>query len=256
MTYCGIILRYAMSDIKLLLLFVLIGVCQESVFCQENTTCDPTTGACPETAIVSPPIAIEIPTTAEPSTAKPSTAKLTTTKSPTTVTVAPTTTKSPTTTTPITTKSPTTTTPTTTKLPTTTSPIITKLKTTAKPTTTKKLPKGVESPYAGGWDKFTVFAECCWELRLMYYWECDLWLKQCCLNPNITEYRPVCSSTGPGYRMWWKPYRRIFYNECAATKYLCESLPPLTLPWKCMWRRDKDHPHCSGSKKDGKVFSL
>ena len=109
------------------------------------------------------------------------------------------------------------------------------------PTTKKKKVK----------DKWTVFAECCWELRLMYYWECDLYLKRCCLESNLTEYRPVCASTGPGYIYWWKPYRRVFYNDCAAVKYLCESLPPLTMPWKCMWRRDDGHPHCQG-KKNGR----
>ena len=117
--------------------------------------------------------------------------------------------------------------------------------------------EGAESPYEGGYDKFSAFAECCWELRLLYYWECDLWLKKCCIeSDNITHYSPVCSSTGPGYIRWWKPYRRIFYNECAATMYLCDSLPPLTLPWKCMWRRDFDHPHCKGSDKDGKHFGM
>ncbi|XP_072027433.1 uncharacterized protein [Amphiura filiformis] len=145
---------------------------------------------------------------------------------------------------------------------TTTPKTITTKTTTTKATTTAKVQSGnnveiketvgeqVESPYAGGYDKFTAFAECCWELRLMYFWECDLWLRKCCMDSNITDYRPVCSSTGPGYIRWWKPYRRIFYNECAATKYLCDSLPPLTLPWKCMWRRNLDHPHCRGSNND------
>ena len=90
-------------------------------------------------------------------------------------------------------------------------------------------------------------AKKCWILRTHFMRYCDMCLRRCCASEHLGTENKICASTEPNWHKYERG-RRIFYNDCAFFRFICEvEQPSRTLTWKCMFRRPWDNDDCDAS---------